>query len=348
MTTTGYPRLTIDLDAVAEKTRLLAARLRGAGFALVGVTKSVDGEPRVGQAMLEAGCSRPRRLSPARLARLAAASLGPLTLIRAPQPDELEAVARVADRVLLSDVGAARVLGEHAPGAPIQILLTVDLGDRREGVLPDAAPAVAAAHRLRCRASRSPASASTSPACPGSSRPRICSGRPRTCSPSAPVLRRRAAALARRHLRAAASRRLPRRASAPRSAPAAGRSTATTSSAAPASPASSAPTRCSRRSCSSATASRRRPRGPAGCDAFGHVPEPSTCRTTTRGTPARPGAPRHGARRPAALAARRLARRRHQRRERAHHARSRSAPATRCRSPWTTTPWCEPSPRRSW
>ena len=141
---TGYPRLTIDLDVVAENTRLLAARLRGAGFTLVGVTKCVDGEPRVEQAMLEAGCAGLADSRLPALSRLAAASLGPLTLIRAPQPDELAAVAQVADRVLLSDVGAARGLGEHAPGAAIQILLTVDLGDRREGVLPDAAPAVAA------------------------------------------------------------------------------------------------------------------------------------------------------------------------------------------------------------
>ena len=141
---TGHPRLAIDLDAVAANSRLLAARLRGAGFTLVGVTKCVDGEPRVGQALLETGCAGLADSRLPALARLAAAALGPLTLIRAPQPDELEAVAQVADRVLLSDVGAARVLGEHAPGAPVQILLTVDLGDRREGVLPDAAPAVAA------------------------------------------------------------------------------------------------------------------------------------------------------------------------------------------------------------
>ena len=141
---TGYPRLTIDLDVVAENTRLLAARLRGAGFTLVGVTKCVDGEPRVGQAMLEAGCAGLADSRLPALSRLAAASLGPLTLIRAPQPDEFSAVARIADRVLLSDVGAARSLGEHAAGAAIQVLLTVDLGDRREGVLPDAAPAVAA------------------------------------------------------------------------------------------------------------------------------------------------------------------------------------------------------------
>ena len=66
---TGYPKLSIDLDAVAANTRLLAARLRGAGFTLVGVTKCVDGEPRVGQALREAGCAGlEQRLPDARLA----------------------------------------------------------------------------------------------------------------------------------------------------------------------------------------------------------------------------------------------------------------------------------------
>jgi predicted amino acid racemase len=53
-------------------------------------------------------------------------------------------VAQVADRVLLSRPEIARALGERAPGHPIEVLLTVDLGDRREGVLPEHAAAVAA------------------------------------------------------------------------------------------------------------------------------------------------------------------------------------------------------------
>ena len=140
---TRRPRLTIDLGAVAENTRLLSARLRRCGLALLGVTKCVDGEPRVGQAMLEAGCAGLADSRLPCLSRLAAASLGPLTLIRAPQPDELTTAARVADRILLSDPEAARALGAHAAATPVEILLAVDLGDRREGVLPDAAPAAA-------------------------------------------------------------------------------------------------------------------------------------------------------------------------------------------------------------
>lgn len=145
---TGHPTLTIDLDAVAENTRRLAASL-GDRFSLCGVTKCLDGEPLVGQALLAGGCAGLADSRLPALERLAAAGLGPLTLIRAPQMEELERTVRVADRVLLCDPAAARVLGEHAgrraSGRPVGILLTVDLGDRREGVLPEEAPAAARA-----------------------------------------------------------------------------------------------------------------------------------------------------------------------------------------------------------
>ena len=144
MTMAGYPRLSMSLRTVADNTRQLAARLVGDGIALIGVTKAVDGEPGVGRAMLEAGAAGLADSRLPSLVRLAAHALAPLTLIRPPQPDELEAVAQVADRVLLRDVAAARAIGAHAPGAPVEVLLTVDLGDRREGVLPEAVPQVAA------------------------------------------------------------------------------------------------------------------------------------------------------------------------------------------------------------
>jgi ornithine racemase len=138
------PRLTVDLDAVAEATRRLAAGLLGRGLSLLAVTKCVDGEPQVGRVMLEAGAAGLADSRLPALEQLMAAGLGPRTLIRAPQRHELETAAHVADRVLLADAGTARGLGEHAAGAPVRVLLTVDLGDRREGVQPDAAPALAA------------------------------------------------------------------------------------------------------------------------------------------------------------------------------------------------------------
>lgn len=141
--TGSFPRLTVDLGAVAENARYLASRLLADGFTLVGVTKAVDGEPCVGREMLEAGCAGLADSRLCALRRLAGEALAPLTLIRPPQHGDLAEVAQIADRVLLSDIEAARVLGKHVSGAPMDVLLTVDLGDRREGVLPSSAVRVA-------------------------------------------------------------------------------------------------------------------------------------------------------------------------------------------------------------
>ncbi len=138
-----YPEIAISLADVRRMTAVLAGRLLAQGIELVGVTKAVDGEPAVGQAMLEAGGAGRADSRLPSLVRLAGRALAPLTFIRAPQLPECEELAQVADRVLLTDPAAAALLGRHAPGYPIELLLTVDLGDRREGVLPDAAPAVA-------------------------------------------------------------------------------------------------------------------------------------------------------------------------------------------------------------
>ena len=131
-----YPQLTLDLDAIGRATQALAERLLARGIELVGVTKALDGEPAVGQAMLEAGAAGLADSRLPALVRLAAHALAPLTLLRAPQPHDIPAAAQVADRVLLCDPPPAAALGRRAPGLPIELLLTVDLGDRREGVLP--------------------------------------------------------------------------------------------------------------------------------------------------------------------------------------------------------------------
>ena len=133
------PRLTLDLDAVTDATATLSGRLLDAGFTLVGVTKAVDGEPAVGQAMLEAGCagladSRLPALTTARRSRRSA----PLTLIRPPQPRRARARRPGRrPRPALRPRRPRGALGERVAGAALEVLLTVDLGDRREGVLPE-------------------------------------------------------------------------------------------------------------------------------------------------------------------------------------------------------------------
>ena len=223
-------------------------------------------------------------------------------------------------RPALATPGAARALGEHAAGAPVEVLLTVDLGDRREGVLAGRRPAARRRSRrpARRRARRHQrqlrlplrAAALAGAVPPGRGRPRVVrrpAAPPSRCSP-------------RRHLRPAAPRRLPARASPPRSAPAAGRSTATTSS---------ARRRIGRAGAHRPGAHRRvlecLPQaagagGPGGLDAFGHVPDVDLPAEDAWYALLRPRAPRRGAARPAAAHRPVPTSPARQRRQRPHHA----------------------------
>ena len=139
-----YPQLVVSLDTVARATAALVARATARGVQIAAVTKAVDGEPLVGRVLLDGGCVGLADSRLPALERHADAGLGPLTLIRPPQPAEIEACAEIADRVLLSDAATAGAVGERVSGRAVEVLLTVDLGDRREGVLPDEVAAVAA------------------------------------------------------------------------------------------------------------------------------------------------------------------------------------------------------------
>ena len=135
--------LTIDTATVRNNAAVLSRRLAAQGMALTGVTKSVDGEPAVGAAMLAGGAAGLADSRLPALARLAGAGLGPRLLIRPPQRDELDRALAVADCLMLSDPGTARALSERAGDRGVAILMAVDLGDRREGVLPEQAVALA-------------------------------------------------------------------------------------------------------------------------------------------------------------------------------------------------------------
>jgi len=135
--------LTIDTAAVRHNAATFTRRLAAQGMTVAGVTKSIDGEPAVGAAMLAGGAVTLADSRMPSLARLAAAGLGPRLLIRPPQRDELDETLALADCLFLSDPATARALSERAGGRRVSFLLAVDMGDRREGCLPDQAAGLA-------------------------------------------------------------------------------------------------------------------------------------------------------------------------------------------------------------
>lgn len=137
------PRVVVRPDAVRENAAAVRERFDGR---VVGVTKATCGDPVVAGAMLDAGLAGVGDSRLANLERVAAAHDAETTLLRLPMHSEVDRVAAAADRSLHSEPATVRRVGEAASrrGESHDVILMVDVGDRREGVLPADAPDVAA------------------------------------------------------------------------------------------------------------------------------------------------------------------------------------------------------------
>ncbi len=143
------PRLEIDLDHVRANTRLLVGRLARRGVRVSGVTKATLGLPEVAQAMIDGGAATVADSRIENLERMRTAGITvPLVLIRPPMRSQCARIVATADvslnteLVVIADLAAAA----RAQGRPHGVMLMLELGDLREGLLP--ADLVAAAREV--------------------------------------------------------------------------------------------------------------------------------------------------------------------------------------------------------
>lgn len=134
------PRLEIDLDKIEHNTRTLVQRLSERGISVTGITKSTLGSPEIAGAMLRGGVtglgdSRIENIEKMRHARIAAS----MTLIRSPMPSQVDRVAMHADVSFNTETDVIVKLSAAAEkaGRIHGIVLMVELGDLREGIMPD-------------------------------------------------------------------------------------------------------------------------------------------------------------------------------------------------------------------
>ncbi len=147
------PRIEIDLEKLRHNARTVSGWCREAGLGVFAVTKGVRGDPRVARAFLEGGVPG---LADSRLSNFRALQglrgSTPLLLLRAPSPAQAAEAVALTDGVLVASADTAEALARaaSAAGRPYRILLTVDLGELREGLLPEelVRAAVAIDHRL--------------------------------------------------------------------------------------------------------------------------------------------------------------------------------------------------------
>ncbi len=133
------PRLEIDLAKIGHNVRSVIRLYGPKGVGFIGVTKGVLGEPAVARTFLRNGIKvlGDSRLS--NLQRLREAGLtAPLVLLRPPARGDADRVVEMADLSLNTEPAVIRELAAAAArkGLVHGVILMVELGDLREGVMP--------------------------------------------------------------------------------------------------------------------------------------------------------------------------------------------------------------------
>ncbi len=134
------PRLEIDLCKIHHNARTLVERLGKRGISVTGVTKATLGSAEIAASLLEAGVkrlgdSRIENIEAMRLAQVAAE----MTLIRSPMLSQAKQVVLSADVSCNTEIEVIKKLSLEAQkaGRNHGVILMVELGDLREGIMPE-------------------------------------------------------------------------------------------------------------------------------------------------------------------------------------------------------------------
>ncbi len=133
------PRIEIDLGKIAHNAKTLNKLYGSKGISITGVTKVVCGDPKIADVLVKSGISiladsRIDNIWKMRKAGIQAQFL----LQRTPIPSQTELVVRYTDVSLNTELSVIKGLSRSAvkQGITHKIILMVELGDLREGLLP--------------------------------------------------------------------------------------------------------------------------------------------------------------------------------------------------------------------
>ena len=144
------PRVEVDLARLGHNVTVVVERLARRGIAVTGVTKAVLGDPAIASVLLDGGVTG---LGDARVETIEAMRRsgvpGPMTLLRSPMASQVDRVVRHVDTSLTSEPAMLALLSAsaQAQGRVHGVVLMVELGDLREGVMPADLPGVVRAAR---------------------------------------------------------------------------------------------------------------------------------------------------------------------------------------------------------
>jgi predicted amino acid racemase len=141
------PYLEINLSKIEENSRKTVDKCAETGIEVLGVTKGFAALPRIVRAMLQGGI---KKLADARLENITNLRKQHfsqyMTLLRIPRLSTVDKLLAFVDCTINSEYDVIRALSEEAAkkGIHHDIILMVDVGDLREGVMPEDAADLAA------------------------------------------------------------------------------------------------------------------------------------------------------------------------------------------------------------
>jgi predicted amino acid racemase len=133
------PRLEIDLDKIEHNARTLVERLGARGIAVTGVTKAALGSPEIALALLRGGVQALGDSRVENIERLRSEGVrAPMHLIRSPMLSQVTRVVASVDVSFNTELVVIRALSAEAVAANRThgVVLMVELGDLREGIMP--------------------------------------------------------------------------------------------------------------------------------------------------------------------------------------------------------------------
>ncbi|MDG6224908.1 MAG: alanine/ornithine racemase family PLP-dependent enzyme [Candidatus Thermoplasmatota archaeon] len=137
------PRVRIDLKAISDNARMLMELCSKRSISISGVTKASAGSMEVAQAMIDGGV---REIADSRIANLMRYSKLDVKrmLLRPVTPEQAGPAVEACDTSLNTELETIKSLGREAlrRGVEHRVIIMVDLGDRREGVMPRDATAI--------------------------------------------------------------------------------------------------------------------------------------------------------------------------------------------------------------
>lgn len=139
------PRIEINLDKIQHNAAVLKYLCESKGVEVTGVVKGVCADLQIVNALIQAGITRLAVSKTVHLEKLKKAKIkATLLYLRTPGLSEVHNVVKYADISINSEIDVIRALSNEAikQGKIHKIMIMVEMGDLREGVMPEELPEV--------------------------------------------------------------------------------------------------------------------------------------------------------------------------------------------------------------